>query len=85
MSINEQKELVTYLTKISADLETFRIRVSSLKKTRKFKAFASLLQIARARSLASLDYAKAGGDMSVLVQQSIYDPIITWMSSELDD
>jgi len=83
--MNEQQELVTYLTKVSSDLDGFQTKVGNLKKTKKYKAFSSILQIARARSLASLDYAKAGGHMSVLIQKSIYDPIITWMSSELND
>lgn len=83
--MNEQQELVTYLTRISEDLDSFQTKVSGLKKTKKYKAFSSILQITRARSLASLDYAKAGGCMSFLIQKSIYDPIIAWMSGELDD
>ena len=82
---SEQLELTMYLQDAMNQLKILQSRVSRRNKTKKFKAIASMLTLTWSRVNATYNYVKAGGhkDFSVIVQQQMYDPIITWLESEI--
>ncbi len=81
----EQTELIAYLKTAMDELKKLQLLASRRNKTKKFKAINSIALLAWNRVNATYNYAKAGGyaDLSVVIQQQMYDPIIQWLESEI--
>jgi len=81
----EQTELISYLKNATDELKRLQRLSSQRNKTKKFKAITSMALIAWNRANATYNYAKSGGyeDLSVVIQQQMFDPIIQWLESEI--
>ncbi len=85
MKPSAQTEVRAYLQESLAALKKIQEICGTRNKTTKFKAIMSLLTLIEARMNASLNYAKAGGDLEfdTFFHQQLYNPIIEWLAEEI--
>lgn len=85
METKADVELLEYLVYANQQVQRLISSVSDRNKTQKFKAIKGLLFLVEGKIRATLAYAKAGGYdlLSVVTAKQQYDPIISWLDSEL--
>ena len=83
--VKADEELIHYLQNSLKSIKRLSEETSLRNKTKKVKAITALLLITQGKLNATLQYARAGGyeELSVVLQQHLYDPIIQWLTSEI--
>lgn len=85
MKLDEQTELISYLSDVVKCCRSLKLTVGSRNKTKKFKALTSMLTIIEARADSTLRYARAGGysELPLLMQKQMYTPIMEYLATEV--
>jgi hypothetical protein len=85
MQLENQNELIAYLTEVLEYTKVLQQTAALRNKTKKFKAISSMLKIVEGRASGTLQYAKGGGysELPLTMQQHMYDPILEWLNSEV--
>lgn len=81
-----KEELIDYLTETISLFKKIEGLAQAKNKTVKIKGILGVIQIVVARLSSSLSYVKSGGYemFPVIMQKSLYNPIIEWIIGEVE-
>jgi hypothetical protein len=86
VKVSSKIEVVDYLTETLSHFKKIRDIANQRNKTNKIKGILSIILVVEARLDSSLKYIKSGGEYDsfpVIMQKSLYDPIIEFFINEL--